>query len=226
MTINRKWFLAVAFLALGAGCGSNPKHAEDEHKAAADERKAAADEHRAAEDEHKAAMDEHKAAADEHKAVADEHKAEDATPKVTPGYRWEVSTAAGVKFEVPNEWVTEAQGEVLLVRTPTPGVGIEFVAVTSKLAAEKDEKALMKELVKTLKNAKMKGGVKDVEQHGLKGFVASGTGQKKGETIDWFTAALGDAKGGVLAVGFWAPKTSDKYKEEMKHVLDSIQKGS
>jgi hypothetical protein len=225
----RKWTMAVAFLALGAGCSSkpaeSPKQAEDERKAARDERRAAEDERKAAADERKAEKEEHKAEKEEHKAEAEEKKAE-AAAKPTPGYRWEVSSAAGMKLEVPNEWVTEAQGNVLLVRTPTPGVGIEFVSATSKLAAEKDEKALVTELLKTLKNVKVKGGLKDVEQHGLKGFVASGTGEKKGAAIDWFTAALSNGKTGVLAVGFWAPKTSDKYKEEMKHILDSIQPGT
>jgi hypothetical protein len=141
------------------------------------------------------------------------------------GYRWEVSTKTNMKFEVPNDWNKETNGDVLVITTPSRnGVGIEFAAATGGLEARADEKAMLGVVGKSLQNARMTSRPKPVQQNGLKGFVASGTGVKNGATVEWFTAALGDGRGhALLSLGFYSPSAPPAYKTEMRRVLDSIQ---
>jgi hypothetical protein len=147
-----------------------------------------------------------------------------AAPAPSDAYRWEVHKATNIKFELPTAWTVAQQGDVLVAKTPTPGVGLEFAAASGGLVARNDEKAMLVEVGKTLQGARFTSPPKAVQQHGLKGFVATGTGTKDGAEVEWFTSALGDGRGhAMLTVGFWAPGAAPAYKAQMVHVMDSIQ---
>lgn len=150
-------------------------------------------------------------------------QAGNAAAPATPGYRWEYHKGLNMKFELPNDWTAAPNGDVLVVKTPTPGVGIEFVAASGEVAAKSDEKIMLAEVGKVLKTPKFTSGLKPVSQHGLSGFVATGNGQKDGQTVDWFTAALGSGNKALLALGFYSPNAPANYKQQLTHVLDSIQ---
>jgi hypothetical protein len=138
-------------------------------------------------------------------------------------YHWQTHQKTHIKFEIPTTWSTDVQGDVLVAKTPTPGAGIEFVGATGAAAAGSDEKAMLVEVGKVLKNAKFTSPLKAAAQHGLKGFYATGTGTKNGVEVEWFTSMLGDGKGhAMLTVGFFGPKAVG-YKGQIVHVLDSIQ---
>jgi hypothetical protein len=138
-------------------------------------------------------------------------------------YQWETHKKTNVKFEIPTTWAVEAKGDVLVAKTPTPGAGIEFVAASGGLAAKSDEKAMLVEVGKVLQGAKLTSPLKPAAQHGLTGFVATGTGTRDGVAVEWFTSALGDGKGhAMLTVGFFGPGAA-AYKAQISHVLDSIQ---
>lgn len=138
-------------------------------------------------------------------------------------YQWETHKKTSIKFEIPTTWTTEAKGDVLVAKTPTPAAGIEFVAAAGGLAAKNDEKAMLTEVGKVLQNAKLTSPLKAATQHGLKGFVATGSGKKNGADVEWFTSALGDGKGHVmLTIGFFGPGAA-AYKTQIVHVLDFIQ---
>jgi hypothetical protein len=138
-------------------------------------------------------------------------------------YHWETHKKTNVKFEIPTTWTTDVKGDVLVAKTPTPGAGIEFVAATGGLAAKNDEKAMLAEVGKVLQGAKLTSPLKPATQHGLKGFVATGSGKKNGADVEWFTSALGDGKGHtMLTIGFFGPGAA-AYKAQIVHVLDSIQ---
>ena len=139
------------------------------------------------------------------------------------GFHWEVHKPTNIKFELPTNWTTSINGNVLVAKTPTPGVGLEFVGTEGRLSAKADEKALLKEVSKSLQKAKIVGKPKPVEQHGLKGHVSSGIGFKDGAEIEWLCAVLGDGKGkDMLTLGFYAPNLGATYKAQMQKVLDSI----
>jgi Domain of unknown function (DUF4333) len=142
-------------------------------------------------------------------------------------YHWETNPKTNMKLEVPAGWNKQVNGEVMVISTPTPGVGIEVVAASGGLESRADEKSMLAAVGKSLQNAKLTSALKPAQQHGLKGFVATGTGQKNGNPVQWFTAALGDGKGhAMLTLGFYSASTSPEYKTEMTHVLDSIQPAS
>ena len=145
-----------------------------------------------------------------------------AAPEVT--YRWETHKATNLKFEIPTSWTISQNGNVLVAQTPTPGVAIEFVAATGGLEAKSDEKAMLGAVGRTLKGAKLTSKPKPAQQHGLSGFVATGTGTKDGNEVEWFTSAIGDGKGhSLLTLGMYRATVSAAYKAQMSHVLDSIQ---
>lgn len=154
-------------------------------------------------------------------------KEKEATPPpadVTAGYRWETHKQTNIRFEIPTNWTTSVNGNQLVAKTPTPGVGIEFQAAIGGLATKHDEKVMLKEVGKSLQGAKYTKKGQPVEQHGLKGFVATGTGKKDGKEVEWFTSALGDGHGHeMLTLGFYAANVTPEYKAQMMHVLDSIQ---
>lgn len=142
-------------------------------------------------------------------------------------YRWEIHKATNLKFEVPTTWTLTPNGNVLVAKTPTPGVGIEFVAATGGVEAKNDEKVMLAAVARTLQGARFTSKMKPAQQHGLKGFVATGTGKKDGAEVEWFTSAIGDGKGhAMLTLGMYAPTVSPAYKAQMIHILDSIQPAS
>jgi hypothetical protein len=139
-------------------------------------------------------------------------------------YRWEVHKATNLKFELPTSWAMEQSGDVLLAKTPTPAVVIEFVAATGGLEAKNDEKAMLAAVASSLKGARFTSRLKAVQQHGLKGVVATGTGTRDGVQIEWFTAALGDGAGhAMLTLGMYRPTAPTAYKEQLLRVINSIQ---
>jgi hypothetical protein len=145
-----------------------------------------------------------------------------AAPDVT--YRWETHKATNLKFELPTTWTMTPKGNVLVAQTPTPGVAIEFVAATGGVEAKNDEKVMLGAVAKTLKGAKLTSKMKPAHQHGLTGFVATGTGTKDGNEVEWFTSAIGDGKGhALLTLGMYRPTASAAYRAQMVRVLDSIQ---
>jgi hypothetical protein len=168
------------------------------------------------------------ATAKEKEKPKDKDKDKEATPPpaggTEAGYRWETHKQTNIKFEIPTDWSTSVNGNQLVAKTPTPGVGIEFQAAIGGLATKHDEKAMLKEVNKSLTGAKYTKKGAPVEQHGLKGFVATGTGKKDGKEVEWFTSALGDGHGHeMLTLGFYAANVTPEYKAQLMHVLDSIQ---
>jgi hypothetical protein len=138
-------------------------------------------------------------------------------------YQWETHRKTNIKFEIPTTWTTEVKGDVLVAKTPTPAAGIEFVAATGALTAKNDEKAMLTQVGKVLQGAKLTSPLKPANQHGLTGFVATGSGKKNGADVEWFTSALGDGKGhAMLTIGFFGPGAA-AYKTQIVRVLDSIQ---
>jgi hypothetical protein len=147
-----------------------------------------------------------------------------AAPAATDvAYQWETHKQTNIKFELPTTWKMEVAGNTLVAKTPTPAAGIEFVAAAGGLAAKNDERAMLIEVGKVLQGAKFTSPLKPASQHGLKGFVATGSGKKNGVDVEWFTSALGDGKGhAMLTIGFFGPGAA-AYKAQIVHVLDSIQ---
>jgi hypothetical protein len=138
------------------------------------------------------------------------------------GFHWEVHKPTNIKFELPTDWTVSIAGDKLVTKTPTPGVFLEFWGAEGKLSAKADEKALLKEVGKTLQKAKLNGKPKLVEQNGLKGHVSAGTGFKDGE-VEWLCAVLGDGKNkDMLTLAFYSPKLGGTYKSQLQKVLDSI----
>ena len=77
-------------------------------------------------------------------------------------------------------------------------------------------------VAKTLKGAKLTSKMKPAQQHGLTGFVATGTGTKDGNEVAWFTSAIGDGKGhALLTLGMYRPTASPAYRAQMARILDS-----
>jgi hypothetical protein len=150
-----------------------------------------------------------------------------AAQQPSSSYRWEVHRGTNMKIEVPSDWSAAPNGNVLVVTSPTPGVGVELVAATGGLEAKADEKAMLAAVGALLSNARFTSGLKPVQQHGLSGFVTTGTGQRQGAQVEWFTSVVGDGKGhGLLALGFYSPDAKDGYKAALRRVLDSMQSAS
>jgi hypothetical protein len=100
---------------------------------------------------------------------------------------------------------------------------MEFVAATGAAEAANAEKAMLTEVFKVLQGAKFTSPMKPTAQHGLKGFVATGSGKKDGAEVEWLTSVLGDGKGHVmLTLGFFGAGAAAS-KTQIVHVLDSIQ---
>ena len=59
------------------------------------------------------------------------------------GYRWEMEKVTNTKFEVPSNRITSLNANVLTVKTPTPGAGVEFLATEGRLSAKVDERGLV-----------------------------------------------------------------------------------
>jgi hypothetical protein len=206
-------FILVTFVAAAAfGCGKKPTEEAHPDKTAAPapppppEKKA---EKPKAEHEHEHKGEEKK---EEKKAAVEE-----------AGFHWEVHKPTNIKFELPKEWTTSIEGNVLVAKTPTPGVGIEFVGVDGKLSAKYDEKLLLKEVTRSLTKVKVTEH-KGIEQHGLKGNMVVGTGFRDGADVHWRCRVLGDGKGhDMLTLAFYQAHLEGKYKDELIKILDSVQ---
>ena len=140
------------------------------------------------------------------------------------GFHWEVHKPTNIKFELPKEWTTSINGNVLVAKTPTPGVGIEFQGVDGKLTAKYDEKVLLKQIGAELTKVKVTEKAKAIEQHGLHGNMIVGKGFKDGAEVIWRVRLLGDGHGhDMLTLAFYAPHLEGKYKAELIKILDSVQ---
>jgi len=162
------------------------------------------------------------------KPKKEEPKKEEAKKEAKPGveeagFHWEVHKPTNIKFELPKEWTTSINGNILVAKTPTAGVGIEFVGVDGKLSAKYDEKLLLKEVGRSLTKVKVTEH-KAIEQHGLKGNMIVGTGFKDGADVHWRCRVLGDGKGhDMLTLAFYQAHLEGKYKAELIKILDSVQ---
>src|SRR5690348_14708323 len=119
----------------------------------------------------------------------------------TQTYRWETESGANIKFEIPSDWMRAGRENVTVFHSATPGVAIEFVAMTNGPAAE--EKLLLGELDKMLTNPTITHPTKPIQQHGLSGHACGGSAKKNGLAVEWFSIWLGDGVGkGVCVVGY------------------------
>jgi hypothetical protein len=141
------------------------------------------------------------------------------------GYRWETSAAANIRFSVPAAWVSRSDGQVLVVTSPEPAVGIEFVGITGGAPQGKAvEEEIFRAVGRTIQGIEITTPAKPVEQFGLTGFIFGGNGTKEGQPIHWFSVILGGGHGkGVLAVGFIRATELAAQKATLIEVLNSIQ---
>lgn len=129
---------------------------------------------------------------------------------------------AGVKFELPQGWKAEPDGEVITVSSPDDSLQMVFW-VPAEDNFDDAVKDLGNELGKTIKNIKMTGKEKTGTHNGMPHYGQTGTGEVDGVTIEWSVDVLG-AKKPVIILSFAAPGVWEKHADGAAKFIASIQK--
>jgi hypothetical protein len=130
---------------------------------------------------------------------------------------------AKVSIDIPSNWTSKSDGDVMMVTDPTQDVA--FIIVVAELADLNSAVAgLDKKLAGTLTDVKWAGKPQDMALNGMKGIKNQGTGKVNGKPADLgLIVVKTPAKKAFLVVAAVDSAKKAAHKDEIKAVLNSIK---
>ncbi len=130
----------------------------------------------------------------------------------------------GLQFEVPKGWKAEPDGDQLTVSSPDNSINMVFWVPEEDTFAAATE-AVMTELGKVVKNAKVVEPGKEDTHNGMSHYSVTGTGDIEGHNIFWSVDLLA-AKKPVIILSMLVPEKFEQYAADAKQLIKSIKKVS
>ena len=130
--------------------------------------------------------------------------------------------AAGIRFEVPAGWKSEADGEQFDLESGDGEVSVTFW-VPAEQEFDAAAKAIGEELGKQIKNLKFDGEPKEGTHNGMDHVSVTGSGQADGKNVV-FSADLLQAKKPVIVLTFASPENYKEHEAEYVKLVRSIKK--
>ena len=145
---------------------------------------------------------------------------------------WQNHQGVGMKFHVPDRWVTTTGNDVVVSHPPAndanPALALEFVAVDGGAREAKQvELAMINKLKEKFSDVKVTDQPKPIKQHGLDGVIFMGTAvSKEGKEIRWASAGLNSPdskKKGIIVMAVGTPAAFKSHSTQVTTTLNSIQ---
>jgi hypothetical protein len=128
----------------------------------------------------------------------------------------------GIQFTQPAGWLSEADGDRLLVHSRDKSVAIVFfVATEDNFEAAVD--AMVDEVDKIIDNVKVTNKGQEGEHNGMPMYSISGNGTMDGQAVVWDVTLMA-AKRPIIVMGFAEPASWKKNEAAYNALIESIHK--
>lgn len=132
----------------------------------------------------------------------------------------------GMKVDIPDQWKTEIQNNVLTASTPVSDLAISIFEPGKIKDLAKAIEQIDEELDQYLDDIEVSGDeVEPIKVNGFDVIAIDGTGTAKGNPVEWSLSILHNGKGKFLVLfGFARPNVIKKYEDQLIGILQSFAK--
>ncbi len=128
----------------------------------------------------------------------------------------------GIRFEKPEGWTHEADGDVITMLAPDHTMSIA-ISVAQSDNLDKAVNELQTELSNVMKNIETDGKPQKTDVNGMETYTVSGKGTIDGTPVFW-AVDLVQARRPVFVITFGRQGEWDKHKDEYGEFARSVQK--
>ncbi|MCP5050345.1 MAG: hypothetical protein GY940_24485 [bacterium] len=129
----------------------------------------------------------------------------------------------GLSIWFPDDWEVETDDGVLEAEAPDDDAFAQFMVLPDVKSMEDAIDAYAEELDDVFNDFEVTGEAQEVEFNGLELYIIEGEGKVDGVNMEAGVAVIRTGKAFVLCVTFGTVESNEKYEEDFKKIVQSLQ---